>query len=58
MKKLLLFLLVSPLICFGQTPLDFFNSGIVKDSLHDYKGSIAEFTKAIELEPDNTEYSW
>ena len=56
MKKLLLFLLVSPLICFGQTSLDFFNSGLVKDSLYDYKGSIAEFTKAIELEPDNTEY--
>ena len=56
MKKLLLVLLFVPLVSFGQTAEDFFNSGKAKDSLKDFKGSIAHFTKAIELEPDNAEY--
>ena len=56
MKKLFLVLLFIPLISFGQTAEDFFNSAKVKDSLEDYGGAIEDYTKAIELNPDNAEY--
>ena len=52
MKKLFLVLLFVPLVSFGQTKEDFFNNGKSKDSLKDYYGAIADFTKAIEINPD------
>ena len=53
MKKLLLLLLIVPLVSFGQTAEGFFNSGKVKDSLEDDLGAIEDFTKAIDLDPNN-----
>jgi len=56
MKKLLLVLLFVPLITFGQTAEDFFNSCKAKDSLKDFKGAIIGFNKAIGIDPNNAEY--
>ena len=57
MKKLKLFVLFSLLTAtfsFGQkTAQDYYNSGNAKDDLQDYRGAIADYTKAIELKPDN-----
>ena len=53
MKKLLLVLLFVPLVSFGQSAEEFFNRGNAKYNLKDYKGAIADFTKAIELNPDD-----
>ena len=50
MKKLLLVLLFVPLITFGQTAEDFFNSCKAKDSLKDFKGAIIGFNKAIGID--------
>ena len=59
MKKLKLFVLFSLLTAtfsFGQkTAQDYYNSGNAKDDLQDYIGSIADYTKAIELRPDDAE---
>ena len=52
MKKLLLILLFVPLVCFGQSAEELIESGISKKNLADYKGAIADYTKAIELDPD------
>ena len=52
MKKLLLVLLFVPLVCFGQTAEVYYNSGVSKGNLKDYYGAIADYTKAIELNPD------
>tara|TARA_B110000879_G_scaffold116974_1_gene155672 strand:- start:17 stop:745 length:729 start_codon:yes stop_codon:yes gene_type:complete len=54
MKKLL-FLLMFPVLCFGQTADEFYNSGLDKGNLEDYNGAIADFTKAIELNPDDAD---
>ena len=51
MKKIL-FLLMFPIICFGQTASDFLESGNAKYDLKDYNGAISDYTKAIELDPD------
>ena len=51
MKKLL-FLLMFPVLCFGQTADEFFNTGFSKARLKDYNGAIEDFTKVIGLEPD------
>ena len=32
----------------------YFNSGIAKNDLKDYEGAIADYNKAIELDPDDT----
>ena len=57
MKRLLVFVmsitLIFPVLCFGQTAVEFFNSGIYKIDLKDYNGAIADFTKAIELNPND-----
>ena len=53
MKNLLftLVLLVS-FNSFGQTSDEYFNSGYDKDEKGDYYGAIADYTKAIELNPN------
>ena len=56
MKNILVILLLLPLVSFGQTAEDFFNSGKVKDSLKDFKGAISDYSKAIELNPDNVDH--
>jgi tetratricopeptide (TPR) repeat protein len=56
MKNILVILLLLPLVSFGQTAEDFFNNGKVKDSLKDFKGAISDYSKAIELNPDNADY--
>ena len=40
-----------PVLCFGQTADEFYNSGLDKGNLEDYNGAIADFTKAISLKP-------
>ena len=41
-----------PVLCFGQTASDFLESGNSKYYLKDYEGAIADFNKAIQLNPD------
>ena len=53
MKKLLFILLLIPLFSISQTAEDFFNNGTEKANLKDYYGAIADYTKAIELNPDD-----
>ena len=57
MKKLFLVLLFIPLISFGQTAEDFFNSGKAKDSLEDFKGAISDYSKAIAIFSDPEFYN-
>jgi len=52
MKKLILLLLLVPLISFGQTAEDYFNRGVAKEKLKDYKEVIVDYSKAIELNSD------
>jgi len=60
MKKLFLLLILTPLFSFGQLSLgqtadDYYSNGRVKsEDYQDYRGAIADFTTAIELEPNNT----
>ena len=53
MKNILftLALLVS-FISFGQTTLEYFDSGYDKAEAKDYYGAIADYTKAIEINPN------
>ena len=37
---------------FGQTAGEYFNSGDQKDEAKDYSGAIADYTKAIEINPN------
>ena len=37
---------------FGQTAKEYFDNGIEKITNEDYYGAIADFTKAIEIDPD------
>ena len=53
MKKLLIISLFIPLISFGQTGREYFESGMSKSELKDYYGAISDFTKAIELNSNN-----
>ena len=54
MKKsiLLLFILLIPVLACSQTSEDFFEKGIAKSNLGDYKGAIQDYNKAIELNPN------
>ena len=52
MKNLLIILMFVPLASFGQSEVNFVESGNKKSSLEDYYGAIADYTKAIELDPD------
>lgn len=38
-----------------QSAVEFFNRGVAKNDLQDYIGAIADFTKAIELDPTDAE---
>ena len=53
MKSLFAFIIayVSLTTAYSQTAEDWFDKGNVKLRLQDYKGAIADFTKAIELDP-------
>ena len=52
--------LIIAVSCFGnvysQTAEEFYNTGIKKYELHDYKGAIIYFTKAIKLDSNNETY--
>ncbi len=52
-KTLLAFLvpLGTVSVCFGQTAEEWFYSGVAKFNLKDYRGAIADYNKAIELDP-------
>ena len=52
MKKLILLLFI-PLVSFGQTAEEYFNDGIIKDNNGDYYGAIKDYSKAIDLDPNN-----
>jgi len=56
MKKILLLstaiLLMLPQFAFAQTEVDYFEQGIAKYELGDYRGAIADFNKAIKIDPD------
>ena len=54
MKKIL-FLLFLPILCFGQTAEEYFNYAKEKAKLKDYYGAIADYTKAIELDPNDAD---
>ena len=56
MKKL--FLTITLLICFssfGQTAKEYSNKGVDKFLSGDYSGSITEYNKAIEINPNNSD---
>lgn len=52
MKYLFLILVVISLSGFGQTADDYYNKGISKFNIKDYKGAISEFNKTIILNPN------
>ena len=52
MKHLFLILVVISLTGFGQTADDYYNKGISKFNIKDYKGAISEFNKTIILNPN------
>jgi tetratricopeptide (TPR) repeat protein len=53
MKKLMLLLLIVPMVSFGQmTGKDYYLRGYDKINSKDYYAAVADFTKAIELSPD------
>ena len=55
MKKLLTLLMLIPLLSFGQTEIEnLVESGDAKFELEDYSGAIADYTKAIALDPENS----
>ncbi len=41
-------------ICLGQTAFGYYNLGLVKYNLLDFKGAIADFDKALEINPEYT----
>ena len=54
MKKtiFLLMIILSTSYSFSQTAEDYFYKGVDKYKLEDYRGAIADYSKAIELKPD------
>ena len=55
MKNLLLILTFVSSLSFGQKPDEYFNRANDKAKLQDYRGAIADYSKAIELNPDFSE---
>ena len=56
MKKLLLiFLVFITSVSYGQTAEEYFERGNSKYGLEDYKGAVADYSKAIELNPNYSE---
>jgi len=55
MKKLLFIFLTLNLFSFGQTDQDYYINGISKFNIKDYTGAIADYNKAIQLNPDYAE---
>ena len=54
MKKLLLIIIVFVTsLSYCQTAEEYFERGISKADLQDYQGAIADFSKVIELDPNN-----
>ena len=53
MKSLLFLLLILSLNSYGQTAEEYYYKGISKANLKDYTGAIADYTKAIALNPEN-----
>ena len=53
MKNLLLILTFVSSLSFGQKPDEYFNRANDKAKLQDYRGAIADYSKAIELNPNN-----
>ena len=53
MKKLIILLvaLVSLTTAYSQTAREYFYMGLSKANLGDYRGAIADYTKAIEINP-------
>ena len=55
MKKLVLLFTLALLfsfVSFGQTAKEYNKRGVSKNQLRDYYGAIADYTKAIELDPN------
>jgi len=52
MKKLIILLLFVPLISFGQTPDEHYDSAVGKFQTGDYSGALYHWNKLIELFPD------
>ena len=48
---LIIFCIFITTVAYTQTADDYFNSGVTKYDLKDYKGAIQDYTKAIELNP-------
>ena len=56
MKNLILTLtLLVSFVSFGQTAKEYFNSGYDKAEAKDYYGAISDFTKAIEINPNDAD---
>ncbi len=54
MKKALLPILLSiSSFCYGQTRNTYLERGLIKDGSGDYRGAIQDFTKAIQINPED-----
>jgi tetratricopeptide (TPR) repeat protein len=54
MKTIIFFIAyVSATIAFSQNARDYINMAENKAALEDYRGAIIDYTKAIELDPNN-----
>jgi tetratricopeptide (TPR) repeat protein len=54
MKKLLILFIALNFSGYSQTAIQYYNNGIDKYDLKDYVGAIADFNKAIEINPNDT----
>jgi len=55
MKKILyLFIIIYPLFLSAQSSVAYYNKGVDKINLKDDNGAIADFTKAIKIDPNYT----
>ena len=55
MKKLLYLILLITSVSFSQTANYYYNKGLDKFESKDYKGAISEFTKSININPNDAE---